>query len=67
VGQTFVLYRSSFAYESAPNISHVTVDGVKTLCGRLVSKAATVEPDIRDDEPPDCNSCFRVWFYSRQK
>jgi hypothetical protein len=59
---TYVLFRSSFRYEAAPNIAHVTVDGVKTLCGRLVEQAETVEPDHNDPpHPPDCLTCARVW------
>ena len=30
----YVLYTSSFRYEVAPNISHETIDKVRTLCGR---------------------------------
>lgn len=29
-----VCFRSAFAYESAPNITHATLDGERTLCGR---------------------------------
>ena len=61
MSQTFVLFRSSFAYENAPNISHVTVDGVRTLCGRSVEQAATVEEDSNDDLPPGCLRCRKVW------
>jgi hypothetical protein len=55
----YVLFNSSFRYESAPNISHETGDGVKTFCGRLVSEAAAVEPD-NNDLDPDCIICRRV-------
>ena len=58
---TFVLFASSFAYDAAPNISHVTDDGVRTACGLLVANAATVESDERDDWPPDCLRCRRSW------
>jgi hypothetical protein len=57
--RTYVLFNSSFRHESAPNISHETIDGVKTLCGRLVADAATVEPDSNDLDP-DCNTCRRI-------
>lgn len=57
--RTYVLFDSSFRYESAPNISHETIDGVRTLCGRLVSEAATVEPDSNDLDP-DCIVCRRA-------
>lgn len=57
--RTYVLFNSSFRYENAPNISHETVDGVRTLCGRKVADAATNEPDSNDLEP-DCNTCRRA-------
>lgn len=52
----YVLYRSSFRYETAPNISHETIDKIRTLCGRKVSDAETFEPDDNDLEP-DCIIC----------
>lgn len=55
----FVLFTSSFRYESAPNISHETIDKVKTLCGRKVSAAATLEPD-NNNLDPDCIQCRKV-------
>lgn len=55
----YVLYNSSFRCESAPNISHETIDKVKTLCGRLVSEAATFEPDDNDLDP-DCIRCRKA-------
>ena len=55
----YVVFASSFRYDAAPCISHETVDGVKTLCGRAVSQAATVEPDSNDLDP-DCIGCRRV-------
>lgn len=57
--RTYVLFNSSFRYDAAPNISHETIDGVKTLCGRLVADAATVEPD-NNDLDPDCRVCDRA-------
>ena len=57
--RTYVLFNNSFRYDSAPNISHETIDGVKTLCGRKVAAAATVEPDSNDLDP-DCNICRRI-------
>ena len=59
--RNFVLFESSFRYESAPNISHETINGVKTLCGRSVEQAATFEPEDRPDAEPDCRTCARVW------
>lgn len=57
--RTYVLFRSSFRYEAAPNISHETIDGAKTLCGRRVSNAETVETDTNNLEP-DCIICRRA-------
>jgi len=33
-GACIVLFTSAFSYEDAPNITHVTVDYQRTLCGR---------------------------------
>lgn len=55
----YVLFKSSFRYEASPNISHVTRDGISTLCGRSVASAATVEDDERSDLPPDCRTCAK--------
>ena len=63
----FILFNSSFRYDSAPNISHVTVNDVKTLCGRPTSSAATREPDERDDLAPDCRTCEKAWSKLRAK
>jgi len=57
--RTYVCYNSAFRGDWAPCISHETLDGVKTLCGRLVADAATVEPDSNDLDP-DCNTCRRI-------
>lgn len=48
-------FPSSFRHESAPNITHCTLDGVKTLCGRKVEDAATTEGWIHWG--PDCLKC----------
>lgn len=53
----FCLFRSSFRYDAAPNISHETIDKVKTLCGRKVSDAETLEEDNREHAEPDCIRC----------
>jgi hypothetical protein len=58
VTRYYVLFRSSFAYESAPNIDHETIDKVKTLCGRNVADAETFEPDDNDLDP-GCIVCRR--------
>ncbi len=57
----YVLYRSSFRYESAPNISHETGSETseKTYCGRKVADAETFEPDDNDLDP-DCIICRKV-------
>jgi hypothetical protein len=57
--RTYVLFNSSFRYDAAPNISHETIDGIRTFCGRAVSDAATVEPDSNDLDP-DCLICRRA-------
>lgn len=62
----YVLFRSSFRYEQAPNISHVTVDDIKTLCGRKTADAETREPDS-NDIPPDCIPCRKAWEKLRNK
>jgi hypothetical protein len=54
----YVLFASSFRHETAPNISHETVDKVRTLCGLRVSDAATFEPDANGLDP-DCFRCRR--------
>ena len=64
--RTYVLFRSSFRCESAPNISHETLDGIHTLCGRLVADAATVEPDSNDLDP-DCRVCYRASLRLKRK
>lgn len=65
IGPEQVLANSSFAYESAPNITHATnADGTRTLCGRAcenwISQAAT-PPGLDEPLPPDCLTCRRIW------
>jgi hypothetical protein len=55
----YVVFSSSFRYDAAPCISHETVDQKRTLCGRNVDDAATLEPDSNDLEP-DCAVCRRA-------
>ena len=55
----YCVFNSSFRYDAAPCISHETIDGVRTLCGRKVADAATLEPDSNDLDP-DCNVCRRI-------
>lgn len=49
----FVCFRSAFAYESAPNITHMTLDGRRTACGR--ADWATTEGWYPSG--PDCLRC----------
>lgn len=53
-----VCFTSSFAYESAPNITHLTLDGERTACGR--TDWATREGWI--DDGPDCLTCRKTWL-----
>lgn len=55
----YVVFRSSFRYDAAPCISHETVDKIRTLCGRKVDDAETLESDSNNLEP-DCNTCRRA-------
>lgn len=63
--KSYVLFRSSFAYDSAPNISHITLDGETTACGR--KDWITTEGWVGaggcpvDPNGPDCRVCARVW------
>lgn len=51
-----VLFRSSFAHESAPNISHATKpDGSATWCGRR--GWVTNEEDYDPERGVDCIAC----------
>lgn len=53
----FVLYASSFRYESAPNISHETIDKVLTLCGRKARIEKLEERTIFDFDSGWCAGC----------
>lgn len=55
----YVVFASSFRSDAAPCISHETIDKVRTLCGRKVDDASTLEPDSNNLEP-DCGSCRRA-------
>lgn len=48
-----VCFARSFAYESADNISHATLDGKRTLCGRT----GWVTTDPWNDFGPCCLRC----------
>lgn len=52
-----VCFESGFAYESAPNISHMTLDGERTACGR--KNWATTEGWAAIG--PDCLRCRRAF------
>ncbi len=55
----YVVFSSSFRYDAAPCVSHETIDKVRTLCGRDVKTAATLESDTNDLDP-DCAVCRRA-------
>jgi hypothetical protein len=55
--KNLVCFASSFAYENAPNITHMTLDGERTSCG-LVSWI-TREGWHRNG--PDCLRCRKAW------
>jgi hypothetical protein len=52
-----VVFRSSFAYDNAPNITHMTLDGERTACGRTTW--ATTEGWHANG--PDCLRCRPAW------
>ena len=53
-----VCFASAFAYESAPNITHLVLDGRdRTQCGR--SGWMTTEGQV--PYGPDCLVCRRTW------
>lgn len=54
----FVLFKSAFAYESALNITHITLDGERTACGR--TGWATNEGWDKNG-PPCCLRCRVVY------
>lgn len=52
-----VCFESAFAYEGADNITHLTLDGEKTACGRrdwATSEGWHVQG-------PDCLVCRKTW------
>lgn len=52
-----VCFRSAFAYESAPNITHATLDGERTLCGRT----DWITSEGWHEMGPDCLRCRKSW------
>lgn len=54
--RAMVCFASSFRYETAPNISHATLDGERTLCGRTGWETT----DPWHEHGPDCLRCARA-------
>jgi hypothetical protein len=52
-----VCFRSAFAYPSAPNITHMTLDGVRTACGRT----DWITTEGWHPNGPDCLRCRITW------
>lgn len=52
-----VCFASAFAYESAPNITHMTLDGEKTSCGRR----GWITDEGWSNLGPDCLRCRIAW------
>jgi hypothetical protein len=55
--KNMVCFASAFAYQNAPNITHMTLDGERTACGRKGWE--TVEGWIHYG--PDCRVCHKAW------
>lgn len=64
-----VCFRSSFRNDGSrggketPNISHATIDGTRTLCGRSgweTNEGPLVSPEGYRYEP-DCQHCAAAW------
>jgi hypothetical protein len=56
-GRDLVCFASAFAYESAPNITHMTLDGKKTACGRIDWQTS----EGWHPNGPDCRKCRIAW------
>lgn len=54
-----VLFAKAFSYEGAMNISHITLDGERTACGRTGWE--TEEGWSTNGAPPDCQRCRPAW------
>lgn len=52
-----VCFAKSFSYENAPNITHMTLDGEKTACGRT----GWVTTEGWHSNGPDCLKCRKAW------
>ena len=57
MARDMVCFASAFAYEGAENITHMTLDGERTACGR--KGWATTEGWIHYG--PDCRVCHAAW------
>lgn len=57
-----VLFRSAFAYERAPNITHITLDGEKTACGRRGWETEEGWDSYVSSSGPDCRTCYAKWL-----
>lgn len=60
--RSFVNFPAAFRHENAPCISHVTMDGERTLCGRSTRDCTRegfgwAEVNLG----PDCMTCRKVW------
>ena len=53
-----VCFESAFRYESAPNITHITLDGKRTACGRTTERCTT---EGWHANGPDCLRCRIIW------
>lgn len=52
-----VCFKSAFAYESALNITHMTLDGNQTACGRT----NWITTEGWHYNGPDCIRCRAAW------
>lgn len=52
-----VCFASAFAYESAPNITHMTLNGERTACGRT----NWMTREGWHANGPDCQRCRITW------
>ena len=55
--KALVCFAAAFAYEGAQCISHMTLDGVKTACGR----AEWFTTEEWHSNGPDCLRCRPAW------
>jgi hypothetical protein len=55
--KAIVCFASAFAYEGAQNISHMTLDGERTACGRTSWETT----EGWRPTGPDCLRCRKAW------